>query len=358
MEDESLFPPARRAGLIFQIVLALLLIAVSVWSLSRALNTQLGPLFLLYLFPALVSAALVPLLAYRFYALWRAYYLLGRDGLYLHWGLRAETIPIDQVRWVRRSGEALADYSDVEPGHRTPLPGAGENEQKPTAPTPSLPLPWLRWPGGVLGSRNLPARNFPGFTRVEYMADRTRDLILIAAGEAIFAISPADTQGFLDAYRRCSELGSTSPLPASSIHPTFLIARVWGTLVARYLIITGLVLNLALLAAVTIAIPARAQVILGFLETAEPVPAIRLMLLPFLSVVFFLADFFLGLFFFRFDYREHERRQGQVDEPEIERQAVLNQFLNGKVLAYLLWGSGVLTSLFFLVAVGFILMET
>jgi len=319
-----MFRPAQRAGLVFQAAAALAIAGLGVWSVWRALHTDPGPLFLLYLAPAIAAVLLVPMLAYRFYALRRAYYIVSRDGLVLHWGLRTERLPVDQILWVRAADTA------------------------PETRGQALPLPWLRWPGGVLGPRSLPPGNPLGAPQIEYLAGSARGLVLIAAPQAVFAISPADTAGFLETYRRCSELGSTTPLEAGSIYPTFLIARVWRTAAARWLILAGLGLNLALLAVVVASIPTRQEVILGFLDTAEPVPPVRLVLLPLLSAFFFLADFFLGLFFFRMEgWGREPAAAGERPGPA----------LNGPVLAYLLWGSSVLTALLFIAAVGFILAE-
>ncbi|MBP1694671.1 MAG: putative rane protein [Chloroflexi bacterium] len=82
----------------------------------------------------------------------------------------------------------------------------------------------------------------------------------------------------------------------------------------------------------SLAIPARSQVHLGFYQDGSPgdlVPAVQLLLLPVLNGMIVLFDFLLGLFFFR---RE-------------ETQA----------LSYLLWGSGAFIALVFLFGTLFIL---
>jgi hypothetical protein len=121
-------------------------------------------------------------------------------------------------------------------------------------------------------------------------------------------------------------------LEARSIFPTILLRRVWNSRRARFLLLSGAALSLLLLAWVSLAIPAHSQLPLGFLPDAspgEPGPAVRLLLLPVISGLFFLSDTLLGLFFYR---REDSHS-----------------------LAYLLWGAGSVTPLLFLVAVFFIL---
>jgi hypothetical protein len=306
VEDPLVFRPPKLNGLIVHVAAIVIFGAASLWSIWQALHTQIGPLFLLYLLPGLLLAVLVPNLAYRAYALWRAAYFVEREGLRLHWGLRAEDIPMDQV-------------IDVQP--------AAEVEGE-------LPLPWLRIPGSVLGVR----KRLDG-SAVEFLAADPGRLVLIATPEKIFAISPEDPEKFLNAYRDRTELGSLSPIPAKSVRASFLLARVWATQGARYLLLGGLALSLLLLIWVSLVVPGRQLVPLGFdLEgnPGEPVPAIQLILLPILNGFFFLASFLVGLFFFR-------RRENEIDDG------------SAAPLAYILWGSGAFTALLFLGAVYFLL---
>ena len=292
MKDEFIFYPPIRWGLIVHTVGALVLISAGGYGLWQAFHATIGPSFLFFLIPSLLVLGLAIWLVYRGYALRSAFYILQRDGLRLHWGLRLEDIPMDTVIWVRQA-ESL------------------ENR---------LPLPWLRIPGSVLGSRNL-----PGVGNVEFIASSWRGIVLVATPERAYAISPQDPQAFLNAFQRFMELGSLSPLPARSLFPTFLLTRVWQARLARYTILLGLMFSLLLLIGTSLVIPARDQVSLGFtpeLAPRDPIPAVRLMLLPVLNGFFYLADFLIGLFFFRQD----------------ETQS----------LAYLVWGGGALTALLFL----------
>lgn len=312
MDDRIVFPPPRRLGLIFQVIASVILVITSVWSFWRAVNVIIGPLFLLYILVALLGVGLVPLLVYRSYALYKAAYTLERDGILLRWGLRLEDIPMSSVLWVLHSSQLEVP----------------------------LPRPWVRWPGSVLGVRRLPDGN-----RVEYLAARAKQLIFIATTERIFAISPEQPDAFLKAFQRFMELGSLTPLKARSIYPGFLLARVWRTPTARYLLLGGLVFNLLLLAWVSFVIPSRSFITLGFALEGEPVPAVRLLLLPLLSGFFFLLDLSLGLFLFR-------RGEDPSPTPSQGREFML---VSGQLLAYLLWVSAVLTALLFLLAVFFIL---
>jgi len=133
----QVFYPEQRNGLLFHAGLILLLAAASLWGLNQATRTQIGPVFLLYLLPALMALALLPLAVYRAFALLRAYYIVERDGIRLHWGLRVEDIPMSEVLWIKGAKEAGM----------------------------TLPLPWLHLPGAILGLRKL-----SNGTPVEYLA--------------------------------------------------------------------------------------------------------------------------------------------------------------------------------------------
>jgi hypothetical protein len=86
-----------------------------------------------------------------------------------------------------------------------------------------------------------------------------------------------------------------------------------------------------LLALVSFIIPTTPTISLRFDVNGTPleyVPSVQLMVLPVLNTSFFIGDFLIGLFL----YRKYENQQ----------------------LAYLLWGSSVLTGILFLGALMFI----
>jgi hypothetical protein len=296
------FRPERNPGLVFLAAATVLLVIMGGWGIWKASIAVIGPEFLLALAPVILALALGPWVGYRFYALLMAYYVVERDGLRLHWGLRAEVVPMDTVKWIRPAKDM-----DI-----------------------TIPLPRLYLPGSILGRRRIPE-----YGEIEFLASTADNLILIATAERIFAISPDDTQGFLQAYRRFTELGSLTPLAAQSVYLTFLLARVWDDHIARYLLLVDIVLSLALLVSVSLAIPSRQQVTLGInLSGAlrDLVPSIQLFLLPVLNAFFLIANLAAGLYF----YRRDENRN----------------------LAYLIWGCGVVTPALFMAGVLFILQAS
>jgi hypothetical protein len=305
VNDDLVFYPSRRLGLALHAITMLGFSALGVYGLWRASQAQIGPSFLLSLLPAILMIATVPRLAYQFYALWTGSYIVRRDGIRLRWGLRIQQIPIDEVEWVHTWEDLI----------------------KP------LPLPVLRLPGAVTGVRHIPAAQSAGeASEVEYLASRSRGMILIGTARRIYAISPAEPEEFLYAYQRQTELGSITPLPAQSSYPRFLVSDVWNSRPARYLILAGALMGLALLAWISLSIPTRSQTALGFRPDGSPgdlVSAVQLLLLPVLNGLIWVVDLVVGLFFFR-------------------RPAT-------KALAYVLWGSSAVVSALFLLGAFFVL---
>ncbi|MCJ7700130.1 MAG: PH domain-containing protein [Anaerolineales bacterium] len=294
----SFYPPSQ-AGIIFHLVCILALLVGGGIGLYRIAYVDVGPAFALYLLPIILAIPLVPFLIYRLSNLRNAAYILERDSIRFQWGLRVEVIPTNTILWAQRA-------SDL---------------------TEKIRYPWLRWPGSVLGSRGL-----GGGTTVEFIASRSRDLILVATYERVYAISPSDPQAFLQAYQRLTELGSLISSQPQSVRPAFLLARVWGSPAVRTLLSISIFLNLALVVWVSLTAPTRAEVSLGFLPSGEPreaIPGVRLMLLPVLNTLFWVFNFFAGLVLFRRD--------------------------DQRPLAFLLWGNSILAAGLFLLAVLFIL---
>ncbi|MDD5467292.1 MAG: PH domain-containing protein [Anaerolineales bacterium] len=318
MKYRSVFTPPLRLGLVTHgVAIALLAIAggAGIWMVFRV---AIGPLFLLFLLLAVLAASQIPVLAYRAYALRRAYYLIERDGLRLHWGLRTEDIPMSEVLWAR----------------------PGDDHQM--LPDEALPMPWLRWPGAILGVRRL-ANGVP----IEFMAASTSNLVLIATSRRVFAISPDDPQEFMLVYYRLNELGSIFPIPAQSTFPSFLLGQVWSNRAARIPLLAGLAMSLALLGWTSLIIPTRSTVYLSAFEE-DPAPAVQLLLLPLINSFFFLANLVLGLFLYR---RSEARQPSALDSAP--PGGIVSRLIP-RVLSYIVWGASLITTTLFLAAVYFI----
>jgi hypothetical protein len=288
------FRPALRQGLLFQAIFAVVLASGSLLAFLSGWNQPIGASFVLLLIVSLGLFAPLLLVLYRAYALTRASYYLERDGLRLRWGLRAEDIPLPEIEWVRRA----SDLAVV------------------------LPPPPFSWPGAMLGTVHTQDLGI-----VEYMASSRDHLLLIATPERIYAISPDDPAAFLKAFQRTFELGSLSPISSVSVLPAAYLARIWADLPVRYMLLAGFVVGLLLLVIVSLAIPGRETIPLGFQSDGSPLPGVpagQLILLPMLAAFIFFGDFFAGLFFYRNDAH--------------------------RPVAYIVWGSGMVTMLLLLSA--------
>ncbi|HSL42171.1 MAG TPA: PH domain-containing protein [Anaerolineales bacterium] len=292
------FPPAKQFGLILHAVMIMLLAGLSIWGFLNLTNAQMGPMFVSYLLVAILAFAPVPFLGYRAFALFKADYYIDRDSLAILWGLRLEDIPLTDIEWVRPA-------SDL---------------------TNPLSLPRFRLPGAVLGTRR-----HPDLGAVEFIASSAKNLILIATSKHVFAISPRDAASLVRTFARATELGSLTPTEAKSVYPSFVITQAWESPIARFLWMTGLLLNLGLVAWVGVLIPSLSQVPFGFDPFGVPnvtVPSVRLILLPLISGLLFITGFLLGLYLYRWDKE--------------------------RPLAFIIWISSSLSALLFLLAILFL----
>ena len=292
------FPPARRFGFLIHIVIIALLAAVSVFGFMNLAHAQVGPAFVLYLLMAILAFAPIPFLGYRAYALLRADYYIDRDSLAMLWGLRVEDIPLTDIEWVRPASDLAHP----------------------------LLLPRFRLPGAVLGTRR-----HADLGLVEFIASSSRNLILIATSKRIFAISPQNAAGLVHTFARATEMGSLMPAEPKSVYPSFLVTQAWESPMARFLWMSGIVLNLGLIVWVGILIPSLPKIALGFNPFGtpnQPVSSTQLILLPLISSLMFVAGIAAGLYFYRW-----------------ERQ---------RPLAFIVWLSSTVCAFLFLMAVLFL----
>jgi len=348
VSESYVFYPERRIGLIFNLIAASILLVIAGWGIWQAFQAQGGFDFILYALAALIALLLFPYMLYRFMALRAARYVIERDGIHLLWGIRSEEVPMDEVLWIRRANEL--------------------------AVLPMTPIFWL--PGTIIGTRH--NRDIGD---IEYFATIKSNLVIIAIEGKAYAVSPAEADEFVLTFKRLMELGSLSPIAPRSVYPTFFIARVWTEPYARYLLLAGFVLNILLFVWVSLQAPNYDEIRLGFATSGEPVPSIRLLLLPIISSFLFALDSFIGLFFFRreivsegstprsnISLREAALTSGYQDpltsfieieqpteSPSLESPQHETLLVPNRVFADLLWSSSLLTTILFGLAIFFIL---
>lgn len=291
------FDAPRSKGYVLNGVALLLDLGILFLLLVFAINQPPGLVVIIALLFALLFSLPLPLLLYRLYSLWISGYWIGRDGLRLRWGLRQVDMPFDRVVDVALSSELEHN----------------------------LVLPRWNWPGSVVGEIMDTELGL-----VEFLAADKDQLVVIGTKERVFAISPQNAQEFVSVYKRESERGSLRPLTANSVQPIFVLVDAWAQVQTRRLLIAGGLFALGLLILVGVLAPNAQSVSLGFNSTGQPLPSVagvQLFLLPALNLFFYMGNFILGLLFFR--------------EPK------------GVLISYLLWGSSLVTSFFYLGAVIF-----
>jgi hypothetical protein len=292
------FPPPKQRGLIVHGVILLALTIIVIAGFTSLTSAEAGPSFLISLFVSLAAFAPIPFLAYRLYSLHRAAYSIDRDSLRIHWGLRVEDIPLNDIEWIRPANDLSIPLSP-----------------------PTLPLA-----GGLLGlSRH------PDLGVVEFIASDAEKLLLVGTAKRVFAISPDNPAGLAQTFARATELGSLAAVEAKSVYPSFVVTQAWESGIARYLWLSALFLNIGLFIWASLIIPSTPRVALGpqFADGAlETVPSSQLIIFPVASLLLAIAGWIAGLYFYRW---ERER-----------------------VLAFIVWGSSTLSSLLFLLAVLFV----
>lgn len=269
MNENQVFLPARNPGLPIQIILVLIVLGGAGFLLYLVFQQSGGLTLILLLTGALILLALVPLLAYRAYALLHANYDLERNGLRIRWGLRTLDIPLSEVEWVRPADDL-----------QTPLK-----------------LPLFSLPGAVLGKSQ-----HPDLGEVEFIASSTTNLVIVACMDRIIALSPEEEQEFVQKFNRTIEMGTLSPIQPQSLEPAVFLRSVFSDRLARVTIPTGFGLWFILLVLVNITIPNRSTISLGYDTLGlplEPVAASRLLILPVIGVFLYTICLIGGAYFYR-----------------------------------------------------------
>jgi len=166
---------------------------------------------------------------------------------------------------------------------------------------------------------------------VEFLAADAKKLLLVATAKRVFVISPENPSALTQTFARATELGSLTPTESKSVYPSFVITQAWASNLARYLWLTALFLNLGLFVWTSLVIPTIPRVALGPQFAGSElatVPSSQLIIFPVASLLLSVVGWVAGLYFYRW---EKERP-----------------------LAFIVWGSSMVMSLFFLIAVLFI----
>lgn len=295
MNQSQDFYPPRTAGIVLHAALLVFILGGIAALLVLIFSRSVGWSLVFLLLGVLILIALLPLAAYRGYALLKASYTIERDGLRVRWGLRSEDLPVTEVLWVRPASDLV----------------------KP------LVLPRFAVPGAILG-----VARHDELGDVEFVASSTPHLVIVSALEKTLVLSPEDPENFSRRFQRVIEMGSLSPMNPHTAVPAAYMGQVLSDQLAKVLLAVSGGLALLLLVATSVLIPFRELVSIGYDFNnlpLPPVPSNRLLMLPIIAIFFVLLDLIAGLFLYR----------------RVETRAV----------SYLVWAAGILTPLLLLVAV-------
>ena len=283
------FAPHKALGLGLGSGALLLLTAAIGVSLAQLGQGLISPTSLLWLGLLLLALPMIVLVLNRVYGLLTASYRVDRDGFYIRWGMAFEQIPITTITRV-----------------------------EPASEIPRRPKLGFWWPGCLVGK----AISAAG-TSLEYFATTGPLLVVTASSGRTLVISPPDIQAFEGAFMSAARMGSLESIAERSERADALVSGIWEDRWARGLILVGLLAPIGLMAALVVISPSLPQLVpFGFGAGGNPEPLVppgRLLLLPFIAALIWIADLIFGAWFF----------SGGDDRP----------------IAYALWGSAIAVGL-------------
>jgi len=286
----KLFTPPHAREISTGIFTLLLTLGLSIFGIVRLNNSELSPLLLLWILLPLFGLPLASIITYRLFGLLTAQYALDRNGFYLKWGLVEEHIPLSRIQ----------NISNVE----------------------DLPEKADGW-AAILGLTRSFTDQESGQAVEFFTAGSLENALLIIGKDLNLVITPADADGFLKTYRGFTHQGALQRIRPLSVRPVFLAAVLFSDRFARWLLPSGLVINLLLLFFLIIGSAGLPDAVPFSFDPAGRVemvaPANRLLLLPLAGGLLWMLNFILGTWFYH-----------RKEDP---------------LLSYVLWGAAVLPGL-------------
>jgi hypothetical protein len=210
------FPVARRQGLLVGGAAALVILLVDALCVYFIRSWPISLLTFAFNLVVIGSVPLLILLGYWLWGLATARYALDRNQLVIRWGPTHQVVPLEAI-------ERAVD--GVEAAGRPRLRA-------------------IRWPGYFAGPGELPEY---GLTLFYATAPLHRQVLLVTPG-VTYAISPADKEGFLEAFNIRHRMGPTQAVEQQSLIPAWLQWPLWRDRAAAVLLLAGILINLALFA--------------------------------------------------------------------------------------------------------------
>lgn len=211
--------PARWEGAAVAVWIVLIDLLLVVWALRRPVDWLQFVLFL-------VVAVSIPVLIYLIYRTWAAFtleYWVDRNAITLRWAHLQQVIPTQGVR-------------EIVQGASIPM-----------VQEPSL----RRWPMPFLNTASQPEPDSINFCATL----PPEDCIVLRTDAGLYVLSPADTDGFIEALQSRYRLGATQNVAPMRVQRTWLANTLGDDRQGLVLLSVGLVGVLMLFAVLTISFP-------------------------------------------------------------------------------------------------------
>jgi hypothetical protein len=210
------FKPRRSTGILVGIAIIISLLALDALLLSYLRQSQISLVFFILALLVILSLPLLTLLGYLVYGLFNLRYQLHRDALTIAWGATRRVIPMGDIREVMR--------------------GADVGEE--------IKVRGIRWPGYVLGPGQIEGIGRTLF----YATEPVSEQLLVITPALAYGISPANADGFLDAFEIRRQMGPIQLLSYEHHQPGFLTWPIWRDRLAHLLLALSAGANLVLFA--------------------------------------------------------------------------------------------------------------
>lgn len=230
MTNKIYFAPPRTRGFITQGLLLVFAFGLMLTGIRLGLQSSTPWQSGLGIGLAFLAFLMALRLFYNLYALTHSGYAIAPDLLILQYGLRQEIIAAADIVWVRPPAQ-VADF--VPP--RVFLPGHRPRTRR---------LPDTGW--------------------VEWLATDRAPLLLVKTERRTFVISPEAPQDFMETLRKMLESSRWQAQGSQTIYPAEWLRRPWRHAAARFLWTFTLIVNLGLLAWISLLLPEHIRIPAGY----------------------------------------------------------------------------------------------
>lgn len=264
--------PRRLLGIGIGIGVILALVVLDGLILRTLRSLPISFTFFVMALTLALSVLLVALIGYLVYGLLTLKYMMGRDGVFILWARRQETIPLAAIEAVVR----LAEAGD------------------------SIARPRLCLPSHCLGR----GRDSRGREVLFYSTGNRADELLITTALCSYVISPDNPTRFLAAVRARRRLGPTRSLEQTRTEGGLADLPIWRDRIALGLATAAVLANISLFAYIAFRFPSLAEIVPLLSESGQ----VRLLgakqelfELPVLGLVVLLGNTVLGFALHRWE---------------------------------------------------------